>query len=393
MHADGGGLYLQVKNGGASWVLRYQLAGKPRYMGLGPLSLYGLKEARAKALDARRLRHEGVDPVEAKRHARAKLRLEAAKAITFKDAAEQYIKSHRAAWRNTKHAGQWNATLATYAEPIIGTLPVQAIDTSLVFRVLDPIWTTKSETATKLRGRIERILDWAKVRGYREGDNPAKWNGVLDQLLPDPGKVHKVQHHAALPYDELPAFIAKLRKQEGVAARALEFAILTAARTGEVLGTTWAEIDLGKKVWTIPAGRMKGGKQHRVPLSARVVALLGELKPERLEPGSYVFTGSKPGNPLSNMSMLMLLRRMGRDDLTAHGFRSSFRVWVAECTTYLGEVAEMALAHVVSNQVEAAYKRTDLFQRRCRMMDEWATFCGTPNLATGGTVVILRGTA
>ncbi len=376
MHADGGGLYLQVKNGGASWLLRYQLAGRPRYMGLGPLSLFGLKEARAKALDARRTRHEGVDPIDAKRGAHQRLLLEAAKAITFKDAAEKYIGAHKAGWRNPKHAAQWTSTLETYAMPVLGNLPVQAIDTALVLKVLESIWSTKSETASRLRGRIEAVLDWAKARGLREGDNPARWRGHLDKLLPARGKVRTVEHHAALPYDELPAFLIELRNQKGLAAAALEFAILTAARTGEVIGARWDEINLRDAIWTVPADRMKARKEHRVPLSAKAVAVLQAIREGQQNHNAFVFAGGNSAKPLSNMALLMMLRRMGRSDLTAHGFRSTFRDWAAERTNFPNEVAEMALAHTVSNKVEAAYRRGDMFERRRRMMSEWASFCG-----------------
>jgi len=379
MYADGGGLYLQVTEGGASWIYRYMLAGRAREMGLGPLALFGLSEARAKALDARRLRHEGIDPIEARRAIRDQARLDAAKAVTFKQCAERYIAAHRAGWRNGKHAAQWEATLATYAEPIIGALPVQAIDTALVLKCLEPMWTTKPETAGRLRGRIENVLDWAKVRGYRAGENPARWRGHLDKLLAARGKVRKVEHHAALPYAELPGFLVALRQQEGIAARALEFAILTAARTGETIGARWSEFDLLDKTWTVPDERMKAGKPHRVPLSARVLAILEGMQPHRHagEADGYVFPGGNIGKPLSNMAFLMLLRRMGRGDLTAHGFRSSFRDWAAERTHFPSEVAEMALAHVVGSKVEAAYRRGDMFEKRRRLMDAWAEFCTT----------------
>jgi integrase len=402
MYADGGGLYLQVTPGGASWIYRYMLKGCAREMGLGPLALYGLHDARAKALDARRLRHEGVDPIEARRAARAKERLDTARVMTFKQCADSYIKAHRAGWRNAKHAAQWEATLATYAEPIIGGLPVQAVDTALVMKVLElevrdatSLWTAKPETASRLRGRIESILDWAKVRGYREGENPARWRGHLDKLLPPRAKVRKVEHHAALPYSELPNFMVALRAQDGVAARALEFAILTAARTGEVLGARWGEIDTAEKLWTIPSERMKAGKEHRVPLSARSMAILQHMKPLRhFSQGhsaaeAFVFPGGKYGLPLSNMAFLMLLRRMGREDLTAHGFRSSFRDWAAERTNFPSDVAEMALAHTVSSKVEQAYRRGDMFERRRRMMAVWATFCGTSSEAVASDVAML----
>src|SRR5215467_14277405 len=280
MYADGGGLYLRVTNDGAkNWVFRFMLNGRPRWMGMGPLHTVSLAEARKRAAEHRLRRHDGIDPIEHRRAERLQARLDAAKAITFKECAQNYIKAHRAGWRNGKHAGQWEATLATYAEPVIGKLSVQAIDTALVLKVLEPIWTTKPETAGRVRGRIESILDWAKVRGYRAGENPARWRGHLDKLLPPRSKVRRVEHHAALPYAELPGFLASLREQESIAARALEFAILTAARTGEIIGARWGEIDLLDKTWTLPATRMKAGKEHRVPLTARALAILKEMQP------------------------------------------------------------------------------------------------------------------
>jgi integrase len=406
MYADGGGLYLQVTKGGTSWIYRYMLNGRAREMGLGALALYGLQEARAKALQARRLRHQGIDPIDARRVARMSARLDEAKAVTFKQCADAYIKTHRAGWRNAKHAGQWEATLATYANSIIGVLPVQAVDTPLVMKILEQevrdaqsqsmvsLWTAKPETASRLRGRIESILDWAKVRGYREGENPARWRGHLDKLLPARAKVRKVEHHAALPYDKLPDFMATLRAQEGIAARALEFAILTAARTGEVIGARWGEIDMAEKVWTIPARRMKGGKEHRVRLSASTISILEGM--ESLihtgdggdEATAFVFPGGKRSEPLSNMAFLMLLRRMKRDDLTVHGFRSTFRDWAAERTRFPAEVAEMALAHAVGDKVEAAYRRGDLFEKRRRLMDDWARYCSTQPKITANVVAL-----
>jgi integrase len=306
----------------------------------------------------RRLRHEGIDPIEARRAARTKAQVDAAKAITFKQCAEAFIKVHRVGWRNAKHAAQWEATLATYAEPIIGALPVQAIDTALVMNVLEQevadapgqpvgsLWTARPEIASRLRGRIEVILDWARVRSHRDGENPARWRGHLDKLLPTRAKVRKVEHHAALPYDELPTFIEKLRAQEAISARAPEFAILTVARTGEVIGARWREIDLAEQVWTVPSDRMKAGKEHRVPFSARALTILEDMAPHRQidegqnDAGAFVFPGGKHGRPLSNMAFLMLLRRQKRDDLTAHGFRSTFRDWAAERTNFPSEVAD-----------------------------------------------------
>ena len=384
MYADGAGLYLRVtKEGTKNWVLRYMLHDRPRWMGLGPLHTIGLADARGKAAEWRRLRLDGIDPIERRRAERDQAKLDAAKAITFKESAGRYIAAHKAGWRNAKHAKQWEATLKTYAYPEIGALSVQAIDTGLVLKVLEPIWATKPETASRLRGRIEAVLDWAKVRGYRQGENPARWRGHLDKLLPKKTKVRQVKHHAALPFDELPEFMAALRQQEGTAARALEFTILTAARTGEAIGARWGEFDLAENTWTIPAERMKAAKAHRVPLNPWALDIVAAAKPLRLAIGDedehedFVFPGGRPGKPLSNMAMLALLRRMGRDDLTTHGFRSTFRDWTGERTNFPREVAEMALAHAISDEVEAAYRRGDLFEKRRRLMDEWAKFCST----------------
>jgi integrase len=391
LYADGGGLYLQVSKNGASWIYRYMIAGRAREMGLGPRALFGLAEARAKALDARKLRYQGIDPIEARRTERAKARLDVAKAMTFNQCAEAYIAAHRAGWRNDKHAGQWEATLATYAAPVMGSLPVQSIDTGFVMKVIEPLWSTRPETASRLRGRVEAVLDWAAARGYRTGENPARWRGHLDKLLPARSKVRKIEHHAALPYPELPSFLVGLREQEGVAVRALEFTILTAARTGESIGATWSEINWTDKAWTIPGTRMKGGKEHRVPLCDPALTILREMKPAddiQNAAEQFVFSGRKRGRPLSNMAFLMLLRRMGRGDLTAHGFRSSFRDWAAERTNFPSEVAEMALAHAVGNKVEAAYRRGDLFDKRRRLMEAWAVYCAAPK---AGKVVALRG--
>jgi integrase len=350
-------------------------------MGLGPLHIVGLAEAREKAREARRLRHEGIDPIEARVDARktrqAEKQLAAATAMTFKGCAELYIEAHAPGWKNPKHAKQWPSTLETYVYPVFGALPVQAVDVGLVMKVLGPIWQNKPETASRVRGRIESVLDWATARGYRKGENPARWRGHLDNLLPARGKVRKVQHHPALPYAKIGEFIGALRKQEGVGARALEFLILTASRTGEVIGAQWEEFDLTKKVWIVPGERMKAGKEHRVPLSERALAIIEGLKAERVNDHPFVFPGARPGRPLSNMAMLKLLERMDRCELTAHGFRSTFRDWAAECTHFPSEMVEMALAHVVSDKVEAAYRRGDLFEKRRELMDTWARYCET----------------
>jgi integrase len=376
MFADGGGLYLQVTSAGArSWIFRYTRNGRSREMGLGALSNVPLATARLKAEEARQNLGKGQDPIEARRSRKAEEAAEAARQVTFEDAAESYIKSHRAGWRNTKHGDQWKNTLKSYAYQVIGSMPVQQIDTGMVLKVLEPIWTIKTETANRVRGRIEAVLDWAKARGHRQGENPARWRGHLDDLLPRPGKVRKVKHHPALPYSEIGAFMAELRKQEGIGALALEMLILTASRTGEVLGARWSEIDLDKRLWTLPAERIKAGREHRVPLSAPAVAVLREAAKLQREDG-YVFPGWKQGKHLSNGALLMLLERMDLSDLTAHGFRSTFRDWAAEQTNFPREVAEMALAHVVEDKTEAAYRRGDLFRKRQKMMAAWAAYCG-----------------
>ena len=385
LFADGGGLYLAVTGGGKSWIFRYQVAGRRRDMGLGSADTFTLAEAREKAREARRLVAEGVDPIEARRAGRAAKALAAQKAMTFKEVAERYIEAHKAGWRNAVHAKQWPSTLETYAYPVFGSLPVSAIDVGLVTKAIEPIWTAKPETAGRVRGRIEAILDYATARKWRTGENPARWRGHLETLLAKRSKVRRVAHHAALPYAEMAAFMAELRGQEGTAARALEFAILTAARTGEVIGARWTEINFAERLWTLPAERMKGGREHRVPLAPAALAIVENLAATRR--GDFVFAGAK-GGALSNMSMLMLLRRMGRGELTAHGFRSSFRDWAAERTGFPAEVAEMALAHVVGNQVEAAYRRGDLFAKRRQLAESWAKFCYAAPAA--GEVVSLR---
>jgi integrase len=379
MHPDGGGLYLQVSAGGAkSWIFRFMLNHRAREMGLGPVDVVPLAEARKRAAECRRMRHDGIDPIEARKAERDQKRFEAAKTMTFEACAAAYIDAHKASWKNAKHRDQWPNTLKTYAGPVFGSLPVQSVDVGLVMKVLEPIWQTKPETASRLRGRIEAVLDWAKVREYRNGENPARWRGHLDKLLPARSKVRKVEHHRALPYNEVADFIAELRRQESLAARALELAILTALRTGEVLGARWPEFNLADRLWTIPGDRMKGGKEHRVPLSTAAIAILEALA--ELRDGEFVFPGAARGRPLSDMAMLMLLRRMGRGDLTVHGFRSSFRDWAAERTNFPREVAEMALAHTVGDKVEAAYRRGDLFQKRRQLMEAWSKFCETPRV-------------
>jgi integrase len=389
LHHDGAGLYLQVTAGRdgvtKSWLYRFVLDGKERRMGLGSFSDVSLAEAREKAGNARKHVKDGVDPIEHRRTMRAATALAKTKAMTFDQCRDAYITSHRSTWRNTKHAWQWNASLATYVTPFFGKVSVQDVDVALVTKALEPIWTTIPETASRLRGRIEVILDWAKVRGLRSGENPARWRGHLDHLLPRRSKVRKVKHHAALPYAEMASFMALLRDRSAIAAGALEFAILTAARTAEVLGARWDEIDTVQKIWTVPADRMKAGKEHRVPLSERALAVLNAMSKGRQT--EYVFPGDRRAT-LSNTSMLMLMRRMNRGDLTTHGFRSSFRDWAAELTDFPSEVVEMALAHVVGSKVEAAYRRGDLFDKRRRLMDAWAEFCAKEPRERGKIVAV-----
>lgn len=386
LHADGWGLYLRVTDAGTrSWIFRYRIDGRttPRDMGLGRWPDVSLADAREKARELRLVKRDGIDPIDVAKAAKAARAAERAKTVTFEQAAARYVDAHAAGWRSAKHAAQWDSTLKLYAFPKFGKLPVQAIDTAMVINVVEPIWKTKTETASRLRGRIEAVLDWATARGLRTGDNPARWRGLLENLLPAKPRVKRVQHHAALPYAEVPAFLAELRQQPGEAARALEFTILTAARTGETIGATWDEIDLRGAVWTVPADRIKAGKEHRVPLPPRAVEILRQT-PEKARKG-YLFSGRAPGKPLSNMALLALLQRMGRD-VTTHGFRSSFRTWCAEQTAYPREMAEAALAHAIPNAVEASYRRTDFFDRRRQMMQAWQKFIETPK-ARGGKVI------
>lgn len=388
-HADGLGLYLQVSVWGTkSWVLRYTRHQKAHTLGLGPVHTISLLEARKRARKARQDLLDGIDPIAVKRQKAQQAKLEQARMMTFQRCAEAYIEAHRAGWKNAKHAEQWQATLATYAYPTLGPLNVKDVDTALVMKVLEPIWTEKTETASRLRGRIESILGWATVRGYRQGDNPARWRGHLDNLLAPRNKVQKATHHAALAYKDIHAFLAQLHQQQGLAALALEFTILTASRTSETIGATWAEIDFQEAVWTIPANRMKAEKEHRVPLSARALAILRELQPLG---GEFVFQGLKVGKAISNMAMLKLLQRMARTDLTVHGFRSTFRDWAGEMTAHPREVIEHALAHQLKDKAEAAYARGTLFQKRRRLMEDWSRYCETPQAQ--GDVVPIRGAA
>jgi integrase len=378
MHADGGGLYLAVSKGGsASWVYRYRPAGavRERYKGLGPLHTITLAEAREAAHECRRLRLQGIDPLATRQTERA-----AVTPMTFKECAEAYIKAHSAGWKNQKHVAQWPSTLTAYVYPVFGDLPVGTIDVGLVMRSLEPIWNEKPETASRVRGRIESILDWATARGYRQGENPARWRGHLENLLPKKAKVRQVAHLAATPYPEIGTFMVKLRRQKGVAARALEFTVLTAARSGEVTGATWEEIDTKAQVWTVPASRMKAGRQHRVPLTGEAMIALGE-------PGSGLIFPN-----ITDRALRDFLHRMGRTE-TVHGFRSAFSDWCAEQTNFPAEVREMALAHTVSDKVEAAYRRGDLFQKRRQLAEAWSRYCGAPAMPADNLVALRQAQA
>lgn len=390
-HADGGGLHLLVKETGArSWVYRFMLRGKSRDVGLGAAAgpdAISLSAARDLAAALRLKVKAGIDPL-AERQREAAEALAAAQAaqvagITFKAVTEAYIRANEGSWRNDKHRQQWRNTLATYVYPVVGELPVADVGTAHVLKILEPIWRDKPETASRVRGRIETVLDAAKARGYREGENPARWRGHIAQILPARSRLTR-GHHKALPYGAIPECVAQLRSREAMAALALEFVILTAARTGEALGATWNEVDLERAVWTIPAARMKAGKEHRVPLSARAVEILETVKP--LEKG-WLFPAAN-GGKLSGMAMTMLLRRM-HVDATVHGFRSAFRDWAAECTGYAHEVCEMALAHAIGNKAEAAYRRGDLFEKRRRLMGDWAAYCASGG-AAGAKVTPIR---
>lgn len=370
-HGDGRGLFLYVKPTGArSWVLRYQVQGRRHDLGLGAYPDVTLAMARQKATEARRMILDGDDPIAKRRQARPK---------TFRDAALELIESKRSGWKNAKHAAQWTSTLKAYVFPTLGPMQVTKITTADVVGTLKPIWSQKPETANRVRQRIEAVLDYASALGIREGDNPARWRGHLDNLLPKPTKVRAVQHHPALPHADIAEFMGALSTRKGVSARALTFTILTAARSGETRGMTWAEVDLDNRIWTIPAQRMKAGKEHRVPLTAAAIAQLGP----RLDNTELVFgSETKSGKPISDMSMTALLRRMDYNDITVHGFRSAFRDWAGETTSFPREVIEAALAHGIKDKAEAAYARSDLFDKRQKLMEAWANLATSHRTAT-----------
>ena len=368
-HADGGGLYLSISpNGGRRWTFLYRWHGKPTELGFGSARNVTLARARELARHARANLAEGINPKDVRKQSGG---------ATFGDCADQLTETMRPSWRNAKHAAQWEMTLQKYAAPL-RRLPVDKITTDDVLSVLKPLWKHKPETASRFRGRIERVLDAARAQGLRRGENPARWRGHLDQLLPKRQRLTR-GHHPAMPYADVPAFIANLRTREGNAALALELAILAAARSGEVLGARWAEIDLQRRVWTVPASRMKAGREHRVPLSPPALRILSVMQDNQT--GDYVFPGEKSDRHLSVMSLAMVLRRMEIENVTVHGFRSSFRDWAAECTNFPNEVCEAALAHVIENKAEAAYRRGDLFEKRRKLMEAWASYCTAPRAA------------
>jgi len=390
LHAVGTvpGLCLDVgATGSRSWIYRTVVGTRRRSIGLGPYPAVPLAAAIEKARAMREEREQGVDPIEAKRARRSTLLAAQAAERTFMECAAAYIKAHEKGWKNAKHAAQWRATLETYAEPVVGRMLVRDVALPHVLAILEPIWTTKTETATRVRSRVELVLDWAIARNFRQGPNPARWRGNLDKMLPKARKVTKVQHHPAIPVDGLGAFMARLRKQEGIAARALEFAVLTACRSGEVRGALWSEIDLRKQVWTIPAARMKAEEEHRVPLSAQALKLLKAMP--RIAGVDTVFFSSRHG-PLSDMALTAVMRRMG-ETAVPHGFRSTFKDWASERTNFPNEVSEAALAHTIKSATEAAYRRGDLFAKRAKLMQAWGDYCAAP--ASTGKVIAMKNRA
>jgi integrase len=363
-YSDGGNLYLIVSpTGSRKWVLRFTWRGKAKEMGLGSAATTDLADAREKAAFARRKVAQGLNPIEDRKRDGG--------IPTFGEMADAVREALSAGFRNEKHKAQWKSTLATYASPLRAK-PVDTIATDDVLAVLKPIWTEKAETASRLRGRIEKVLDAAKAKGFRQGENPARWRGHLDHLLPKPSKLAR-GHHAAMPYEEVANFVNQLREREATAALALEFCILTAARSGEVLGARWSEIDLDKKIWTVPANRMKAGREHRVPLSTCAVSILEQLA--KLKAGNFVFPGQTRNKQLSNMAMEMMLRRMKIENTTVHGFRSSFRDWAGNVSSFPREVTETALAHVIGDKAEQAYRRSDALDKRRKLMEAWASYC------------------
>ncbi len=373
-YPDGGGLFLQVRSAKSkSWVFRFKINGKAKEMGLGTITVVPLNLARKKVIENKQMILEGKNPI-VERKAQ-KLRNLSADVPTFSECAKEFIHCRQEGWKNEKHKEQWKRTLEVYTFPIFGRHPVDQVSTELVLKAIRPIWYEKTETADRVRSRVENILDWAKIKGYRNEENPARWRGHLSFLLPSASKTKKVNHHKALSHHEIGNFLCELRKSDGVSARALEFCILTATRTGEVLHAKWSEISFENETWTIPASRMKSEKEHRVPLSTEAISILAGVA--RHSTGEYIFTSLGRDRPMSTNSMLMTLRNI-ENEVTVHGFRSTFRDWTAEKTAFAREVCEAALAHVVLNKTEAAYRRGDLFLKRKKLMNEWASYCNHP---------------
>ena len=361
-HADGAGLYLSIsKNGGKRWVFLYRWRGRMREMGLGSASTVSLKEARDRASEARASIQRDVDPIAAKQGQQN------ISSTTFGAYAKRYIEENKSAWRNDKHVRQWSSTIETYCRPILN-LEIDAVDTDHVLSILRPIWVTKNETASRVRGRIEKILAAAKVERLREGENPAQWRNHLENVLPKQKKLSR-GHHKAMDYADVPEFMITLQQQDGLGALALQVTILTATRTSEVLLAKWDEIE--GDCWTIPADRMKAAKPHRVPLTNHVAAMLEKLREH--QESEHIFQGQRAGRPMSNMAMAQVLKRMNVS-VTVHGFRSSFRDWASECTNHSNETCELALAHTIRNQSEAAYRRGDLYEKRRALMQDWADY-------------------
>lgn len=390
-YPDGDNLYLRIRHDGSkSWAFRYKLAGKQHWMSLGPLRDVTLAEAREEARKMRNQLRDGVSPLEQRRERQA-LALNA-EGRTFDAVSKLYIEAHKAGWKNAKHAAQWTSTLKTYASPVVGKLAVGSIGLDEVLRILRPIWKEKPETASRLRGRIEAVLDYAGVHGWRKGDNPARWTGYLDQVLPAKGKVRAVVHHAALPWADMPAVMANLAGASGTSALCLRFLVLTAARSGEARGARWNEIDLQAKTWTIPAARMKAKQEHRVPLSDAAIEILTGLEPLKRKPDGLVFPGGRAGSPLSDVAVSKALAG-AVEGFTVHGCRSSFRDWCGESTNFPREIAEAALAHTNKDKVEAAYARTDHLEKRRKLMEAWARHCTTPATKPADNVRTIRATA
>jgi integrase len=398
LYADGAGLYLQVATYAArdgerqskSWIFRFSRQGRERQMGLGSIDTFNLADARERARECRKLLADGMDPIQHRDAARAAALADAARAMSFRQCAESYIKMHRKGWRNPKHAEQWPSSLGAYAYPVIGDVPVGEVDTAMVVKLLEPIWHAKPETATRVRGRIAKILDWAAAMKHRPaGANPARWVGHLDKLLPKQGAGARVKHHAAMPWADVPMFMAELRASEDVSAQALEFTILTAARTNETIGARVCEFDLTAKLWTVPAERMKAGKDHEVPLSDRALDIVRPWLSGKRK-SDFAFPGAITGRGLSDMALLERVRGM-RDGITTHGFRSSFRDWAGDATAYPREVVEAALAHTIKSKAERAYRRATALEKRRRLMADWAKFCALP--AREGATIHLIGAA